>query len=113
MIGAERRKHCRIGASPMHYEEVFARYNDHPSELLNLVNISQRGIGFKHKQAMNLHDHLNVTIVLPRRPVVLCDGEIVFRSECGGQYGYGMELAIAPKDEEMLARYIECRRSEH
>lgn len=85
-----------------------------PTYPTEVVNISEKGIGFVSLRDFNIGAQLGITIILPDDyGLVVCYGTIRFKKEeRPGLFRYGVELHNHPKDKSIIARYIMHREKE-
>jgi len=104
----------RIEPSPKKPVYLYVLTFGEPTYSLDVVNISEKGIGFLSLRDFPVGAQLGMTIVLPDDfGLIVCYGTIRFKKEeRPGFFRYGAELHNHPKDKAIIARYIMNREKE-
>jgi|Deesub1362B_J571_1020462.scaffolds.fasta_scaffold00226_23 hypothetical protein len=109
----ERRRHVRVVPSPHKPVRLYILIPGEETISPEVVDISQRGIGFITPRELRVNDVYAFTIVLPEpEEIILSYGIIKYKGTVSAGYRYGVELKIHPKDEEIIAQYITKREVE-
>lgn len=104
----------RIEPSPKKPIYLYILTFGEPTYPTEVVNISEKGIGFVSLRDFNVGAQLGLTIILPDDfGLIVCYGTIRFKKEeRPGFFRYGVELHNHPKDRAIIARYIMNREKE-
>lgn len=108
----ERRRFLRIEPSPERPVLLYILKHDEPTISVQVIDISQRGIGFLSGRDFNVKEIYLFTILLPGGEAVVAYGAIKFKREEKDTFRYGIELFTHPKDEEKIAEYVMKREIE-
>ncbi|NTW58350.1 MAG: hypothetical protein HGB21_02390 [Nitrospirae bacterium] len=84
-----------------------------PTTIVQVTDISPRGIGFVCMRDLPVDNVYGLTIMLPDPQAVVVTGGIIrFKKESGQGIRYGAEIRPHPWDEESIARYVMNREAE-
>lgn len=104
----------RIEPSPKKPIQLYILTYGEPTYPMEVLNISEKGIGFVSLRDFNIGAQLGMTIVLPEDyGIIVTYGTIRYRKEVSiGFFRYGAELHNHPKDRARIAKYIMSREKE-
>lgn len=108
------RRFSRVKPSPRRPVLVYVLMPKLPTTLLNVKEISQRGIGFIAPDGLAIGSVTAFSVILPEpvQETVLTAGIIRSKIESQEGFRYGAEFLLHPMDEEKMARYVMQREQE-
>lgn len=108
------RRFSRVKPSPRRPVLVYVLMPKLPTTLLNVKEISQRGIGFIAPDGLAIGAITAFSVILPEpvQETVLTAGIIRSKIETPDGFRYGAEFLLHPRDEEKMARYVMQREQE-
>lgn len=108
------RRFSRIKPSPRAPVLAYVLMPKQPTTLLNVKEISQRGIGFTAPDGLAVGAVTAFVVLLPEpaAETILSAGIIKSKIECDNGFRYGTELLLHQKDEDKIARYVMHREQE-